>query len=154
MNSTQQKMAKYMKAEKSCFLNAFVNQKNYYKDKNLKLRIGVMKRFGQLMYPDCPKTEQECEEQYAKYKAFSAHCWLEDEDGDVYDYWHMDFCYVNKDGDPVEFRLEGASKEDIKEQGYEYIQFPQNIQTKIFTMLLPQLMLYERLVKMGVAYVY
>ena len=99
------------------------------------------------MYYNCPKTEQECEDEYTKHHAFSAHAWLEDDDGLIYDFWDK-WWLVGR-----ECKLEGLSKENIKKFGFEYKEFPKNIQTKMFVLMLDRLKWQEGLMRMGVTFI-
>jgi len=80
-----------------------------------------------------------------KYRGFSGHAWLEDEDGFVYDFWNDADFDTGKDA-----RVEGVSKKTIKTYGFEYEEYPKDIQTKMFVTMLPSLKMYESAMKMGV----
>jgi hypothetical protein len=144
METTQQtETLPYQNAPRRCFLNAFVNSRHIYKGLNLKMKIGTMKYKQYYMYQE-PRTIEYVEREWNKYEAFAAHCWLEDDEGNVYDFWLDDMIGAG------DMRIEKMTKKEIKKFHYEYIEFPKTIQTKMFVLMYKKLKMWEELLQMDV----
>jgi hypothetical protein len=92
-----------------------------------------------------PENEKQMEDEWKRYSAFSGHCWLEDEEGNVYDYWTAnEFKGINRN-----IRVDKTLKQYIhKTFGYEYIEFPKSIQTKMFVLMLNKLQREEQILNL------
>lgn len=77
----------------SCFTNAVYNKHNAYTSKNLTLAIGSLgigvKPFWQYGYDKYKELKD-----FARPNQFDAHAWLEDENGNVYDYVYPSFIAI------------------------------------------------------------
>ena len=112
--------------EGNCFVNAFINKRNYYKDLNLKLMFGSLGmndwfEYGgkDWKYADFAKNHKEGS------FIWDAHCWLEDEEGNVYDYafkWYDQVARKHtKKGLKHLGLIEKKSKEWCRKQGLSYV---------------------------------
>jgi hypothetical protein len=142
-NSPPAKMSEtlpYQCVPKRCFVNAFVNSRHCYKDLKLKVKIGTMKWKDYYMY-DEPRSVESVEKEWNKYRAFSSHCWLEDDEGNVYDYWTDDMIEAKNT------KVEKMSKEEIRKFNYEYVEFNKTIQTKVFLLIYKELKMWEEILQ-------
>lgn len=112
-----------------CFFNTYINTRNCYKDLNLKIKIGRMFINGEPNYTT-PASVAEVEADWIEEGKFSAHCWAEDENGNVYDTLHLSL---------VKVKLEATTKKDCKKGGLRYEEYSKDIQTKMFLLCLPSM---------------
>lgn len=141
MTDTMNSTLPYQCAPMRCFVNAFVNSRHCYKDLKLKVKIGTMKWKDYYMY-DEPRSVESVEKEWNKHKAFSAHCWLEDDEGNVYDYWTSEMV------EGKNTKVEKMTKEQIRRKfNYEYVEFNKTIQTKIFLLIFKELKMWEEILQ-------
>ena len=119
-----------------CAINAFVNQKNHYKALGLKLVIGSLAINGWFEFGGKTWTKDDF---LAKAHGITADChyWLEDKEGNVYDFLFTDY------NDWVKIRtrkpmkrtglLEGVSKEALLADAIEYVPAPKDAQLALFS---------------------
>lgn len=124
-----------------CLVNAYLNSRHYYADKKLKVRIGNVRKEGELMYKESlTLTTKQWAEALKKSRSHPTHWWLEDENGNIYDWWDED--WTGCEGGIV---VEGANPNLLKEAcEIEYIPFSREIQTQLFLHFLPILREDER----------
>jgi hypothetical protein len=126
-----------------CFFNAFINKRHYYKDKKLKMVIGSVAfndffEFGGRHWG----LKDFGESHPAGTAIWDAHAWLEDDDGNIYDYIfpHYNFCAVVQTGEKMKVAddtlWEGISPSDAKALGVEYVKADKDTQAMIFICLL------------------
>ena len=121
----------------NCFFNAKRNKDNAYKGKSLRLVVGSVAfngwfEFGQEKWT----TISEWRKNAHKGKTtWDAHCWLEDADGNIYDYVFEDYLHIaemrNGCGPMKAGLLEGVSKKNCKKRGMLYVPAPANVQELI-----------------------
>jgi hypothetical protein len=142
-----------------CFFNAFINKRHTYKDKNLRYVIGSVSfngffEFGGKTWgladfvkkhtPGCPP-------------AWDAHAWLEDDDGNIYDYIfpHYNCCAVLQTGSKMKVAdntlWEGISPSNAKKMGVEYVKADKETQTAIFISLYKHCVATEEGLQKGTA---
>jgi hypothetical protein len=137
-------------APQCCAYNAFVNQRNAYKDLNLKWVFGSCAYNGFWEYggPDY--------DSYDDYKRGDFHVWLEDKEGRVYDFVtaHHDFCARINTGKRLQVRgmIEGETKERLARLGVTYLPASDAIRLKAFIHQLPLMKMAEQAVLAGGSY--
>ena len=137
-----------------CFLNAFINKRNYYKDKNLKLVFGSLGLNGWFEFGGKSWKLRDFEKRHQKGSiSWDAHAWLEDAEGNIYDnvfknYNDISFCRTGKTLDYVG-TLEGKSKTVCEGYGLTYVPADTETQTAIFLSLFPYLKSVEVGLKNG-----
>lgn len=120
-----------------CFLNAYINSRHAYKDLGLKLKLGSLGLNGWFEYggknwgkADFFKTHQ------PGSWTFDAHAWLEDAEGNVYDFCfkHYDWvCEVRGVGKlKIQGLIEGKSKADLEALGLSYVTADAEAQKAMF----------------------
>jgi hypothetical protein len=120
----------------NCYINAFINLRHHYKGKGLKLVIGSLgiNRWFEFGGRDWTKSD------FAKKMSGSfqtdSHCWLEDKDGNIYDYLFDDYDFWVKfrTNKPMRRKglLEGVSKTDLRAVGIQYIPADKDTQQMLF----------------------
>ena len=108
-----------------CYINAYKNQQSRYKHLNLKVVIGSLGLAGHFEYGGKHHTVKD----FAK-NPFDSHAWLEDDDGNVYDYIFPQYksfaeYWGKKPTFPTNWEILGVSKKDLLEEGLEYIPAPE-----------------------------
>jgi len=137
-------------APQCCSYNAYVNQRNAYKDLNLKWVFGSCAYNGFWEYggPDY--------DDYDDYKRGDFHVWLEDKEGRVYDFVtaQHDFCARVNTGKPLKVRgiIEGKTKEELAALGVTYRPASDAIRLKAFLKQLPVMKMAEQAVLEGRTY--
>ena len=115
----------------NCYLNAFINKEHHYKDKKLKMVIGSLGINNWFEYGGKHWTKADFAKKVRGYITDS-HCWLEDADGNVYDYLFEDYDYWVgvRTGKSMRRKglLEGVSKADLLADGIEYVPAPLDAQ--------------------------
>ncbi len=155
MSSTTTLPLTYKKG--NCFLNAFINKRNHYKDKNLKLVLGSLGLNGWFEYggSDWGLTEFALRHEPGTH-IFDGHAWLEDEDGKVYD-----FCFDTYDAVAVvrtkkhlkvSGLIEGVGKAKLQKQGLTYVPADKKTQSYMFIEMLKFLCSAEENLQQGKAY--
>jgi hypothetical protein len=105
-----------------CFYNACYNQKNIFQGKQLKLVIGSLGLNGHFEFGGKNWKMGEF-----KKNPRDAHAWLEDDEGNIYDYVFSHYGYCAKHWGkkvcfPLDWEIVGISKQALKEEyGLEYI---------------------------------
>jgi len=132
--STPEKMLRY--TPNSCFLNATYNKNNAYRNLNLKVVIGSLGLNGWFEFGGKDWSINEWKQAKKGKCSWDAHCWLEDDNGNVYDYCFNDYLWVSRIrlwtiGDLTEGVIERVNKEDCLKRGLTYIAAPINIQKAI-----------------------
>lgn len=120
-----------------CVANAYLNKRHYYKDKNLKLVVGSLGfngwyEFGGRLWTteDFMKTfkQRDC-------PSFDVHVWLEDEEGNVYDYIFDEYNTISqiRTGKKLKMRglLEAKSKRELLRAGLAYVPASESTQVSI-----------------------
>ncbi len=119
----------------NCFANAYINSRYGYKDLNLKLKMGSLAFNGWWEFGGDGWTVE-------KFKAraeagpfgprIDAHAWLEDDEGNVYDYAQEDWSAIAKlrtgKGLPYSGLLTKVSKADAARLGFTYQEAPKDAQ--------------------------
>lgn len=121
--------------QRNCFINAYINKLNHYKDKNLKMVIGSLGINGWFEYGGKDWKKEDFKKRM-EYHCSDSHCWLEDEEGNVYDMLFKEYKYW------VEYRthqpmkrvglIEGVSKEELARDGIVYLPACKDTQTMLF----------------------
>lgn len=110
--------------ESDCFSNAYINQRNCYKDLNLKIVVGSLGinkwfEFG----GKCWKLEDF--KKNKGVKTWDAHSWLEDKDGNIYDFAYSSYDFVSQIRRNQPFTWSGIiikkSKNQMKAKGLWYV---------------------------------
>ena len=119
-------MATLYYSEGNCFANAYINQRNYYKDRKLKLVFGSLAFNGWWEYGNAAWTYSDFA---AKHSAgtyiWDAHAWLEDDAGNIYDFifpWYNQVAIINT-GRPLPKQsslMEGVSPAEVRARGLTY----------------------------------
>lgn len=122
--------------EFNCFVNAVYNRDNAYKPKNLKFVVGSLGlgvkpfwEYGGVEYKDL-------KDFYAGQDRFDAHAWLEDDEGNVFDYVYPSFLRVAHLRNrhiklKVNTPVEGKSKLYRAKKGLHYLKAPDDIHDKL-----------------------
>jgi hypothetical protein len=119
----------------NCYLNAYINMRNAYKDKGLKLVIGSL---GINKWFEYGGKNWGMAEFMLKVDGYTSdsHCWLEDKDGNVYDclFSQYELWVAIRTDKPMRRKgvLEGVSKADLLKDGIEYVPAPKDVQTALF----------------------
>jgi len=132
--SISEKMLRY--TSNQCFLNATYNKKNAYRNLNLKIVIGSLGLNDWFEFGGKEWTIGEWKKARKGECSWDAHCWLEDNDGNVYDYCFNDYLWVSRIrlltiGNLTEGVIEKVSKEDCAKRGLTYIPAPIAVQKVI-----------------------
>ena len=142
--------------EGECFVNAFINKRNYYKSKNLKYVIGSVSFNGFFEFGGKNWGPKEFEKRHTKgTHIWDAHAWLEDEEGNIYDFIFPFYNYSAKVNTGRELKVakntlwEGISRAEAKEMGVEYIAADKVTQTAVFISILRICMDMEDRIKDG-----
>jgi len=119
-----------------CFMNANHNKKNAYKDLNLKLVFGSLGLNGWFEFGGKDWTMKEWKEARKDKCLWDAHCWLEDDDGNIYDFCFASYLQVsqirlNTKGSLKVCLLEKVSKEDCERRGLTYVPADSKVQNII-----------------------
>ena len=109
----------------ACYFNAWHNMTKRYCLLKLKVVIGSLGLAGHFEYGGKKHTTRDF------YKnPFDSHAWLEDAEGNVYDYIFpfYEYCARTTGGKnptfPTDWEILGCSKKDLAEEGLEYIPCP------------------------------
>lgn len=136
-----------------CFINAYINHHNHYLDKKLRLVIGSFAINGWFEFGGKNWTKKDFIKNLTGTYTTDAHCWLEDEDGNVYDYIHegYDFWVKIRTNKPMKFSglVEGVSKADLLGKGIEYVPADKETQQILFLRSLKQCRKAEKQLKEG-----
>ena len=121
-----------------CFINAAKNQQGAYKDLNLKIVVGSTAFNGWFEFGnDKWTTSNDWVKKGRKgFCYWDAHCWLEDDEGNVYDYvfpWYVEVTQIRDAPGPLKVGLiEKVSKKNCqKKRGLTYVPAPPNVQAYI-----------------------
>jgi len=139
-----------------CFINAFINKRNAYKDKDLKMVFGSVAFNGFFEYggKDWGLKEFEARHTSGSY-CWDAHAWLEDKDGNVYDKFFTFYNYsalINTGkvtAIPNNALFEGVSKTKAKALGVEYVPASRKVQRAIFMTAFKHISGVEKLLLSG-----
>jgi len=141
----------------NCFLNAFINKRNHYKSKNLKLVFGSLGLNDWFEYGGSDWSTKEFAAKHTPgTHIFDAHAWLEDTDGNVYD-----FCFDWYDGVSrtrtkkplgISGLIEGVSKAELQTKGLTYLPADKATQAYMFIEMLKFLCSAEENLQQGKAY--
>jgi len=139
-----------------CFINAFINKRHAYKDKNLKMVFGSTAFNGFFEYGGKTWGLKEFLARHTPgTTVWDAHAWLEDEDGNVYDKFFSFYNFASKVQTgkatevPNDTVFEGISKAEAKAMGVEYVPADKETQTVIFIDLLKHMMKIEGMLLNG-----
>ena len=117
-----------------CFLNAYINQRHHYANKNLRVVVGGFAINGWWEYGGKRWTTADYKRKTTQDSSDS-HCWLEDEDGNIYDniFEEYNFWADIRTGKPSRYTgvVEGWSKAKLKRLGIEYQPAPYDAQLYI-----------------------
>ena len=137
----------HSKWRNQCFYNAYINKRNCYKDLNLKLVIGSIAYNGWFEFGG----EHWRKEDFLDNRngnAWDAHGWLEDEDGNIYDYIFDEDNAVSlyRTNKPIKHLglIEKASKYQCSKWGLTYVPADKETQTAIFLDLLQGCQMVEK----------
>ncbi len=138
-----------------CFLNAYINKNNYYKNKNLRLVVGGFSINGWWEYGGKRWTTADYKRKTTSAGSDS-HCWLEDEDGNIYDNIFEDYNWWAKirTGAPARYTgaVEGWSKAKLKRMGIEYSEAPIEAQHHILSCVKQRNMFLYSMLRKGKAF--
>lgn len=118
--------------QNGCYVNAFINQKGYYAEKKLKLVIGSLSINGWFEFGGKNWTKKDF--QAKMFPGISdSHCWLEDAEGNVYDYLFGGYegrWVIYRTGNKMKLigMVEGMSKAELLTYGVEYVPAPMDAQ--------------------------
>jgi len=119
----------------NCYINAYINRLHHYKDKNLKMVIGALGINDWFEYGGKDWTLDDYKRTMFGHISDS-HCWLEDDEGNVYDFLFEEYKYwVNiRTKKPMKRSglIEGVSKEELKADGIEYVPAPLEARKALF----------------------
>jgi hypothetical protein len=139
----------------NCFINAYINHRNHYLDKKLHIVFGSFAINGWFEFGGKNWTKKDFIKNMTGTYTTDAHCWLEDDDGNVYDYIHegYDFWVKIRTNKPMKFSglVEGMSKADLLGKGIEYVPADKETQQMIFLRVLQHCREAERRLKDGSA---
>jgi hypothetical protein len=132
----------------NCYYNATYNKYHAFKKvKGLKVVYGSLGLNGHFEYGGKNWGQWEFFR-----NPFDSHAWLEDEDGNVYDYIYEGYGFCAKHWGkeitfPLEWEIVGISKAELLEMGLDYVPAPKPIQRDILTQVRQ---MYAQKFKMGV----
>ncbi len=119
----------------NCYLNAFFNSRHHYKHLGLKLVIGSFGINGWFEFGS-PAYKKADFAKMMKGISSDSHCWLEDADGNVYDFLFPKYNYWCKirTRRPMKRKglLEGVSKAELARDEIFYIPADKETQTMLF----------------------
>jgi hypothetical protein len=131
-----------------CQINAFINLRHAYKDKDLKVVIGSLGVNGWFEYGGKNWGIEEF-----KRKMEDVHFWLEDKNGNVYDFLFERYSLwsVIRTGNKLRRTgiLEGVSKNELKSVGIEYIPAPIEAQMMLYVNFTPTMVDAEKVLMNG-----
>jgi len=131
-----------------CPINAFINSRHAYKDKNLKIVIGSLGVNGWFEYGGKNWGMEEFQR-----KMEDVHFWLEDKNGNVYDFLFERYSLwsVIRTGNKLRRTgiLEGVSKNELKSIGIEYIPAPTEAQMMLYLYNFDTMMNAEKVLMNG-----
>ena len=121
----------------NCFINAFINKRHHYKNKNLKLVYGSLAINGWFEFGGKDWTLKEFKERNEDGShRWDAHAWLEDDEGNIYDYVFKRYDRIarirTKRCLPYTGILEGRSKAECEAMGITYVPAPPEVSKAIF----------------------
>ena len=125
----------------NCFINAYINSRHALKDLGLKYKIGSLGLNGWFEYGGKTWDKKKFMASWDGDYSFDAHAWLEDAEGNVYDFSFQHYNWVarvrtNK-GLGLLGEIRGMSKADLKAKGLSYVEADKETQTAIFLKTLP-----------------
>lgn len=129
-------MARLYTAPFQCFVNSYLNQKGIYKALDLKMVVGSVAWNGWFEFGGKDWTLIDFIKAKKGFSSWDAHCWLEDAEGNIYDYLSsVDDLYTRfrtGKGLKVLGVVEGMSKADLLAKGIEYVPGDESTQYAIF----------------------
>jgi len=144
-NNTQSepKMARLYTAPCQCFINSYLNQNGIYKSLDLKMVVGSVGWNDWFEYGGKGWTLLDFIKAKKGYTSWDAHCWLEDSEGNVYDFISgTDDLYTrHRTGKGLKLKgvIQGVSKADLLKKGIEYIPGDEATQYAIFKSQMAQI---------------
>jgi hypothetical protein len=118
----------------NCHINAFINKWHHYKDKSLKMVIGSFAINNWFEFGGKHWAKADFAFNIVGYETDS-HCWLEDDDGNVYDFIFPEYNQWVRSRTRKPMRrtglLEGVSKADLLADGIMYVPAPLDAQLLI-----------------------
>lgn len=134
--TTTTQMARLYNAPFQCFINSYLNQKGIYKALDLKMVVGSVGWNGWFEFGGKGWTLMDFIKAKKGFSSWDAHCWLEDAEGNIYDYLSsVDDLYTRfrtGKGLKVLGVVEGVSKADLLAKGIEYVPGDEMTQYAIF----------------------
>lgn len=146
--------------EKFCFLNALINQQGIYKDKNLKIVVGSLGlngwfEFGGRDWDTQKFIKKLSHDQPSGFPSIDAHCWLEDEKGNIYDYIFdtYDVYSMVRTERPLGHLglIEKKSKKWCKSAGLHYLPASSDAQRTIMAVIYPYMLVAHEKLKQNKA---
>ena len=138
-----------------CFTNAYINSRHFFKDLGLKYKIGALSINGWCEYGGKEWTKEDYAKARQRSGAWDAHAWLEDADGNVYDYsfkWFDEVARIQtKKPLALIGEIRGMRKAELKEKGLEYVEADKETQTAIFMTMYRRCKLTEEYLLSGEA---
>jgi hypothetical protein len=136
--------ARYIPAQ--CCANAYINCRYYYKNLKLKLVFGSLGLNGHYEYGGVNWNVGDFDKNFGDF-----HCWLEDDEGNVYDYIFDFYNDISKLITRKKLRivgtLEGFSKTTLEQNGLHYIVADKATQILLFMRYIPLMKAQEGLYK-------
>lgn len=135
--------------ENFCFLNALINQQGVYKEKNLKIVVGSLGlngwyEFGGKDWDTKKFMKKLSHDNVDGFPSIDAHCWLEDEKGNVYDYIFENYDFISqlRTGKQIGHLglMEKKTPKFCKMAGLHYLPASQEAQTAILDAMLPHML--------------
>jgi hypothetical protein len=115
----------------NCYINASINRAHHYKDLGLKMVIGSLGINGWFEFGGRRWAKSDFAAKINGYVTDS-HCWLEDAEGNVYDFLFPEYQYWVRIRTDMPMRMtgliEGVSKKTLARSGIEYVPAPMDAQ--------------------------
>lgn len=132
----------------TCFMGAYFNQQNKYKDFKLRLIAGSLGMNGHFEYGGRDWKKADFETKISGEKA-DFHAWLEDKDGNVYDFLYDEYSMIARLNTGKGLRrtglLEGVPKADLEALGIEYVPADADTQKMMYALFLVRAVALNRL---------
>lgn len=145
-------------AENFCFLNALINQQGVYREKNLKIVVGSLGlngwyEFGGKDWDTKKFLKKIKHDQVDGFPSCDAHCWLEDEKGNIYDFIFENYDLISQLRTGKQLGHLGLlvkkSPKFCKMAGLHYLPASQETQTAILEKIMPYMLIAKQKLETG-----